>query len=92
MNSSFLKNPVMKNKLEVQINNPAGNILEEISEQDTLSQVGGLSPAIVSLTAAIATIVSVATGGIIKDASANSPNPGRYCTISAECFAGKSCG
>ncbi|WP_180229352.1 plantaricin C family lantibiotic [Bacillus pseudomycoides] len=89
--SSLLKDPVLKKKLAVNLDNPIGEIGEEILEQDVDGQVGGLSPAAISLAATALSVVSAAAGGVIKAASAKAQNPGRYCTVSAECFAGERC-
>ncbi|MBR9663726.1 MULTISPECIES: plantaricin C family lantibiotic [Bacillus cereus group] len=89
--SNLLKDPVLKKKLAINLDNPIGDIGEEIQEQDVNGHVGGLSPAIVSAAAGVLSLVSAATGGVIKAASSKAQNPGRYCTISAECFAGERC-
>ncbi|MFV5911929.1 plantaricin C family lantibiotic [Bacillus cereus] len=89
--SNLLKDPVLKKKLAINLDNPIGDIGEEILEQDVNGQVGGLSPAAISLAGTVISVVSAAGGGIIKAASAKAQNPGRYCTVSAECWAGERC-
>ncbi|MCU4842063.1 MULTISPECIES: plantaricin C family lantibiotic [Bacillus cereus group] len=89
--SNLLKDPVLKKKLAINLDNPIGDIGEEILEQDVNGHVGGLSPAAVTVTATVLSLVSAGAGGVIKAASAKAQNPGRYCTISAECWAGERC-
>lgn len=72
------KYPVLRSKLARNYQNPAGDLLEEIQEQELKSQVGG---ALWTITPAIPVIISQ-----FKDC-------GRVYTISAECNGnGKSCG
>jgi len=40
--ANLLKNAILRNKVETDVSNPAGDISKEISEQDINSQAGGL--------------------------------------------------
>ena len=44
--AKLLKNHVLRNKLESDISNPAGNISKEIAEQDLNGETGGALPVI----------------------------------------------
>lgn len=39
--ANLLKNAVLRNKMETNVSNPAGDIASEIAEQDLNNQVGG---------------------------------------------------
>lgn len=73
----FLKNPVLQSKLSLNVDNPSGNLLEEISEQDMSAMAGGTTDA-VSKTLAF-------QYGLGR-------NYGETCTWSAECAATVRCG
>ncbi len=71
-----------KNKLKVLDESPAGDLLEEIQEQELQSNgYGGISPSVVA-TISVVSAVSIAGTSVV---SASATNPGRYCTWSAEC-------
>jgi len=40
--ANLLKNAVLRNKVETDVSNPAGDISKEIAEQDINSQAGGV--------------------------------------------------
>ncbi|MBR9663728.1 MULTISPECIES: plantaricin C family lantibiotic [Bacillus cereus group] len=82
MNHNLMKNPVAKNKLRVLDESPAGDLLEEIQEQELQNEgFGGISPVVSAAVSAVSAI-SIAGTSIV---SASATNPGRYCTWSAEC-------
>ena len=41
-NANLLKNPVLRNKVESDVSNPAGDISKEIAEQDLNGETGGI--------------------------------------------------
>ncbi|KZZ84924.1 MULTISPECIES: plantaricin C family lantibiotic [Bacillaceae] len=67
--AAFLKNPVLRMKSSLSVENPAGNVLEEISAQDMMSQVGG-------------TIITIS---LCATASKYLGNKGYVCTATKEC-------
>ncbi|PFZ09489.1 hypothetical protein COL63_22300 [Bacillus pseudomycoides] len=82
MNHNIMKNPVAKNKLNVLDESPAGDLLEEIQEQELQNNsFGGVTPTVVATISAVSA-VSIAGTSVV---SASATNPGRYCTYSAEC-------
>lgn len=81
--SYLLKNPIVQNKLNISFTNPAGNIIEEIDELEMTDKVGGVTPTVViSWVGTVLTSMSVSSVAVV---SASATNPGRVCTISAEC-------
>lgn len=70
LNTKFTKNPIIKNKLAINEINPAGNLFEEINEQDMSLIAGGTNDAI---------------SGAIANAVGLGNNYGMACTWSAEC-------
>jgi len=42
--ANLLKNAVLRNKVETDVSNPAGDISKEIAEQELNNKVGGLVP------------------------------------------------
>jgi hypothetical protein len=77
MENKFTKNAIIQNKYSMTKKNPAGNLFEEISEQD-MSLVAGGTNDWASKTAA--------------DIMGLGNNYGRICTISAECATTNPCG
>ncbi len=76
-NSKFLKDPVLRNKYGTDLENPCGDILEEVKDLEKVSQVGGwLSPTITSCPGLCP--VSWFLG-----------NEGGWCTLSLECQGGE---
>lgn len=51
---NLLKNPVLRNKANYKVSNPAGDIAEEIKEQDIVGLVGGDFEKINAITAVTA--------------------------------------
>ncbi|ACM60207.1 hypothetical protein B0S90_1400 [Caldicellulosiruptor bescii] len=45
--STIIKNPVLRNKVNAKIYNPAGDIVKEIQEQNLPEQAGGGTPTVV---------------------------------------------
>lgn len=77
----FLKNPILRSKMETEWKNPVGDLLEEIQEQEMSSHVGGGIADDIARTIIINIVVTQANGC------------GRILTLSAECSRnGKSCG
>lgn len=72
--------------MRIGFNNPIGDIVEEVREQDIDGQSGGLTPTpwIIATIATVSAVGSVATSLV----SSSATNPGRYCTVSAECSTG----
>lgn len=69
--ANLLKNPVLRNKVETNISNPAGDINTEIAEQDLNGQAGGMivntatAPSIVTVMNTRTYICNPATFGVI---------------------------
>ena len=79
--SNLLKNPVLKNKMKVNYKNPAGDIAQEIQEQDLDGQAGGTWDVISGITA----ITLLATW--VNDRATQKYGCGTVITVSAECRA-----
>ena len=75
----LLKNPVLRNKVDSNVSNPAGDIAREIADQDLNGEAGGTTPVI-----ATATIISVIT-------PTKALGCGVALTVSAECNGGTRC-
>ncbi|MDF2588580.1 MAG: hypothetical protein K0S41_2421 [Anaerocolumna sp.] len=75
-NSILLKNPIMRNKMKASLNNPVGDLIEEIKEQDLGVEAGGTATLITTISPVIPT--PFAKCGVVY-------------TVSAECNGGKSC-
>ncbi|ARV46865.1 plantaricin C family lantibiotic [Bacillus inaquosorum] len=75
MENNF-KNPVLRSK-KLNEKHPAGNLLEEINEQDMSSIAGGTTDAY---------------SKSLANRAGLGNNYGQYCTVSAECFGTISCG
>lgn len=73
----LLKNPIIQNKYSMKEKNPAGNLFEEISEQDMSLVTGGTNDWVSKQVADIAGLGN---------------NYGRVCTVSAECNLTSPCG
>lgn len=79
MKNNLLKNPILARKLDLKLLNPAGDLVEEINEQDIDGQAGGTGLPCITITVASAIY------------SAHVKNAGRICTLSAECDGGTTC-
>ncbi|MBC2451327.1 plantaricin C family lantibiotic, partial [Clostridium saccharobutylicum] len=78
--SNLLKDPVLKNKINSKVNNPAGDISNEIKEQDLNGQAGGSTPACVSAATAVTALSAWANDKITQKYHC-----GSLATVSAEC-------
>ncbi|SEO09432.1 hypothetical protein SAMN04489762_3475 [Terribacillus saccharophilus] len=76
MESKFIKNFDIQNKYSVNEKNPAGNLFEEISEQDLSLTSGGTSDAV---------------SKVLANRWGLAGNYGQVCTLSAECALGQAC-
>lgn len=72
-NVRLLKNPVLRNKMAMDVSNPAGNVLEEIADQDMSLQVGGT----LTLSSLVCTSITLFSKPI--------GNGGHVCTLTKEC-------
>ncbi|HEY9063013.1 MAG TPA: plantaricin C family lantibiotic [Pseudobacteroides sp.] len=77
MNSNLLKNHILRNKVSKEVNNPAGNLAQEIQEQDLNGQAGG------TLWTTVTTVTVVTPTPVARC--------GRVYTVSAECNGGTRC-
>lgn len=75
-NSILLKNPILRNKMKATLNNPVGDIIQEIKEQDLGAEAGGTTWTITTITPVTPT--PFAKCGVVM-------------TVSAECNGGKAC-
>ncbi|WP_061860238.1 plantaricin C family lantibiotic [Priestia megaterium] len=73
----FLKNPVLQSKHSLDVENPSGNLFEEISEQDMSAMAGGTNDWASKQAANLTGLGN---------------NYGRVCTLSAECNGTDPCG
>ncbi|KAA0806317.1 hypothetical protein COA05_30890 [Bacillus thuringiensis] len=73
----LLKNPVLQNKYSMKEKNPAGDLLQEVNEQEMQEVNGGLGGA---------------ESRAIAKRMGLGDNYGTMCTVSAECMFTISCG
>ena len=76
----LLKNPVLRNKVDSNVSNPAGDIAREIADQDLNGEAGGTTPTVT--TTAIISAVITPTKAL---------GCGVALTVSAECNGGTRC-
>ncbi len=75
---------LQKNKFGASMTNPSGDIITEIQEQELEAVNGGITPTVGWSAVAVSTL----TVNSVLVVSVSATNPGRVCTISAECSSG----
>lgn len=75
MSTNLLKNPILRNKMNINVKNPAGDLIQEINEQDLSGQAGGTNPT-------VTTVIITPTPAL---------KCGYLLTVSAECSGGTPC-
>ncbi len=85
--STIIKNPVLRNKVNAKIYNPAGDIVKEIQEQNLPEQAGGGTLGVISAITAVTNLAFSIDQAITKYYACS-----LVFTYSAECRSdGRSC-